>query len=124
MAEPTEILAIDVGDKNSGVARASSVARLAEPLASVPTEELVEFVIAHAKSQPVAAVVFGLPRNLKGEETAQSRSVRDFVEAVKTQIKASLFWQDETLSTKQANSQPLTAKADEHATAAAVILQD
>ncbi len=124
MAAAAQILAVDIGDKRSGVARASSVARLAEPLESVATDKLVDFLNQFSKDHQLEAIVIGLPRNLKGEETAQSQVVREWIAKNRDQISEPLFWQDETLSTLTANSQPPTAKADEHAGAAAVILQD
>jgi len=125
MAAAAQILAVDIGDKRSGVARASSVARLAEPLESVATDKLVDFLNQFSKDHQLEAIVIGLPRNLKGEETAQSQVVREWIAKNRDQISEPLFWQDETLTTVVSKNNEQRAKnIDEHAGAAAVILQD
>lgn len=121
-----EIIALDVGRARSGLARASTAAKLAEPLFSVATAQLVE-KLRQMVDQGVKTVVVGLPRNLEGEDTAQTKSVRDFVQSAQAKLPAvNFYFQDEALTSLKAKSQKLKAKSqqDEHALAAAIILQD
>ena len=124
--EAKEILALDIGQKLTGFARASNVARIAEPLKNIDTKKAVDTVRDYLKNNEVEAVVVGLPRNLSGEDTAQTKWVREWVDKAKLKITAPIYYQDEALTSKKANSYRLTANssADEHSLAAAIILQD
>lgn len=120
-----EILALDVGSQQVGIARASSVARLPEPLKTVKTEEAITQLQKMIKENEVEAIVVGLPRNLSGEDTPQTRWVRDWAQKAKSQLSAPLYWQDEALSTKVAETHRRGNQAGAvDALAACVILQD
>ena len=120
-----EILALDVGSKRMGMARASTKARLAEPLKTLKTEEAIPQLQAMIKENDVGAIVIGLPRNLSGEDTAQTRWVRDWASRAKAQLSVPLYWQDEALTTQVAGARHQGEKVhDVDALAAAVILQD
>ena len=124
--EAKEILALDVGGKRTGIARASNVARLAEPLMSMPTKQAVPTLKKYLSEHEVEAMVVGLPRNLSGEDTEQTGWIRDWVDKAKPKISVPMFWQDEALTSVNARikNHELRIKADEHALAAAIILQD
>jgi putative Holliday junction resolvase len=116
--EAKEILALDVG--------ASNVARLAEPFMSISTSDAIKTVNKYLKEHEVEAVVVGLPRSLSGEDTDQTRWIRGWTDKAKAKIATPIYYQDEALTTKQANSSRLTANSslNEHALASAIILQD
>ena len=124
--EAKEVLGLDVGVKTTGIARASNVARLAEPLDSVLTSETIKTLKKYLSDNQVEAVVVGLPRSLSGEDTDQTRWVRQWADKAKQRISIPLYWQDEALTSKVAssNQQVANGKADEHSLAAAIILQD
>lgn len=123
--EVREILGLDVGLARTGIARASNVARLAEPLQSVPTERAIETLSLYLKDHPTEAIAVGLPRSLKGDETKQTAWVRNWVDRAKPKIQAPLYWQDEALTTKSAKSLEKKARnADTDSIAAAIILQN
>lgn len=126
--EAKEILGLDVGVKQTGVARASNVAKLAEPLMSVPTNEALAALKKYMAEHQVESVVVGLPRNLSGDDTEQTSWVREWVDKAKEKIASPIYWQDEALTSLQARarSSELRAKSsfDEHSLAAAIILQD
>ena len=126
MAEAGDLIGLDVGHKHTGIARASELAGLAEPLMSVDTAELTKALSGLSKDKKIAAVVVGLPRNLQGEDTSQTTWMRGFVDDFKKQVNLVFYWQDEALTSKLAASSKLKAKsqADEHALAAAIVLQD
>lgn len=129
-----EILALDVGAVRVGIARGSSTARLAEPLKTVKAEDALAEVQKLIRQNEAGAIVVGLPRNLSGEDTSQTRWVRQWVKQAKKEIGRPFYWQDEALTSKQAISnkqlirqtQGRKAKSnvDEHSLAAATILQD
>ncbi len=136
----SDIIALDVGMKRTGLARASSLAKIPEPLGSVETTKVVASLQQLMADKKIEALVVGLPRNLGGQDTPQTAWVRRWVKQAKKQIPAIFYWQDEALTSKLAisNKQPATSKKqkanshqlsanssfDEHAEAAAIILQD
>lgn len=124
------ILALDVGDKRVGVARASLVARLPAPLATLQRgtgffEQLQQLI---AEERAVALVV-GLPRGLDGQETGQTKITRSFVDELQEQTDLPVHLQDEALTSRkaskelEANGQPYQ-RGDIDALAAAYILED
>jgi putative Holliday junction resolvase len=115
-----------VGQKRTGIARASSIARLAEPLATVETTELQTKLKELFEQYDPEIVVIGLPRNLNSEDTEQTRWVRDYAKELMSRFPERKFhWQDEALTTVAAGQEPNAKKPTEiDARAAAIILQD
>jgi putative Holliday junction resolvase len=124
------IVALDVGEKRIGVASANVVARLASPLTTLEVGESIMADIEQLlASQTAAALVIGLPRNLQGEDTDQTRLIRNFGNELEKQISVPVFWQDEALTSHlskeklQAEGKPYQKGAVD-ALAAAYILED
>lgn len=51
-------------------------------------------------------IVAGLPRNLSGDDTQQTRWVRDWVARAKTELGVAFYWQDEALTSQIVESRP------------------
>lgn len=123
-----EYLGVDVGSARVGVARGSGRARLAEPLQSIPSESAIEIIAGLAGRNYTGGIVIGLPRGLDGQETGQTRAVRQWAEQTKKITGLPCYWQDEALTSQAAGklqkSNQKSQAADEHALAAAIILQD
>ncbi len=123
-------LALDIGEKRIGVARANGVALIAEPLKTLDndknfTANLHELV----GSEGAKTIVIGLPRNLHGEDTAQTEYVREFVSNLNVNPGLKVVFQDEATSSIKAeeylkSQKKPYSKADIDAEAARVILQD
>ncbi len=126
MSDAQELIGVDVGLKKSGIARASTMAKLAEPLKTIQTEQLLDELAKLTAQKLTEAVVIGLPRNLNGEDTEQTTWVRNWAQQAKQKLSTPLYWQDEALTTKLANKQLAKTKtaAEDDALAAAIILQD
>lgn len=122
--QPEEYIAIDLGTKLTGVARGSSLAKIAQPLVTIKTDELITKLHKIITDNNVQAVVVGLPRNLSGDDTNQTKWVRKWVEKSKNQLRLPLYWQDEALTSVHSSGDKSENKADEHSSAAAMILQD
>jgi putative Holliday junction resolvase len=124
--EVNQYLALDVGLKRTGIARGSDAARLAEPLRTVATTEVLSTLKNLAEEYNVSAIVVGLPRNLHGNSTQQTNWVRDWVVKLKRKIDLPFYWQDEVLTTRIAEAKKLSYKKvhDIDSLAAAIILQD
>lgn len=126
------VLALDVGERRIGVARAKLVTRLPHPLVTITRTEDDDGTQAVAdlmKDHQAALLVVGLPRGLDGQETAQTRSVQAFGSALEARIGLSIHWQDEALTSAKAESELQArkkpyAKGDIDALAATYILED
>ena len=97
------ILGLDVGDKRIGVALASAIAKLPQPQAIIPAgDKAFEAVKTLAEKEDVKMVVVGLPRNLDGGETAQSRKIRVFAKNLSQAVAQPVVLADESLSSVRA----------------------
>ena len=126
-----KILALDVGEKRIGVARADSTTRIAVPVGYINVDGSEWQEIARiARSQGSVFFVIGLPRSNEGNETKQSVYVRNFARTLTEKIpEARIRFQDESLTSVEAESrlkqrQKRYEKGDIDAEAAAIILQD
>ncbi len=118
-----DILGLDLGMKRSGLARSSAIAKIAEPLKIVDTQTLIDEILKYVNNTETSAIVVGLPRNSNGDDTAQTRWVKQWAKQAKDQLKLPFYYQDEFLSTKLAEDKSRDlVKNDDHA--AAIILQD
>jgi putative Holliday junction resolvase len=124
--DSNQYLGLDVGLKRTGIARASGVARLSEPLITVATSEVFKILKNLIEEYNVSAIVVGLPRNLHGNSTQQTTWVREWVHHAKGKIDLPFYWQDEVLSTRIAEAKKLSLRKmhDVDSLAAAIILQD
>lgn len=121
------ILGLDVGEARIGVARAGALARLSEPLPVIArNEKSVEAIAAVVEHENVGLIVVGLPRNLKGEETAQSRLIRAFAKKL-DEVGKPVVFADESMSSVRADAyltQTKRVKHDQDSIAACYILQE
>lgn len=125
-------VALDVGTKTIGIARADVRARLASPWTTLERQG-VKKDVARLQEQfetPPEVVVVGLPLDLDGNETRSCRLARQVAEALEAQGHSVVF-QDERFSTVEATRRLHEAGHDSRKqrgiidqAAAAVILQD
>ena len=124
----SSIIGLDIGLARIGVARAGTFARLASPLTTLQNSDtVIAEIAALIKSESAELVVIGLPRNLSGDDTDQTRYCRDFGNKVAKYSK--IEFQDEALTSRKAESElnargkPF-AQGDIDALAATYILED
>ncbi|MGF7229423.1 MAG: Holliday junction resolvase RuvX [Candidatus Saccharibacteria bacterium] len=124
------VLSLDVGAQRIGVARASVIAKIASPLTTVINDAQVMETIANLiKQEDAGILVVGLPRNLQSQETAQTRTVQEFIRTLQQHIAIPVYFQDEALTSNKAEAEldarrkPYT-KGDIDALAATYILDD
>lgn len=126
-----KLIALDVGTKRIGVAKADSSVRIAVPYSAVEVDG-GEFrkIASLARAWDINCFVLGLPRNAQGEETEQSRYVRTFAKELKRAIPdAKICFQDESLTSVEAEKRLKGRKkgykkGDIDSEAATIILQD
>ena len=103
------VLAIDYGDKKSGVAVTDALRIAFEPLEPVRSEGKDELVLEHVArllaERSIATVVVGLPLHMDGREGERARRVRTFVALLAARFPelAVRTW-DERLTSKEAET--------------------
>ena len=125
----SKIIGLDIGEKRIGVASADAVARVAHPLTTLEVDDQILDSIVALLHEDVTMIVVGLPRNMQGEETAQSEVVRQFVRDLEQKTDLPIELQDESLTSVEAEKRlklanPNFEKGDVDKEAAAIILQD
>ena len=84
-------LAIDYGQKRTGIAVSDTGGSMAFPRKTI----LIE-------AEATDAIVIGLPINLDGEESLTTRQVRNFSKSLARRTTLPLFWMEEALSSYEA----------------------
>jgi putative holliday junction resolvase len=130
MASRRVYLGLDVGTKRIGVATGDSIARIAQPLATVQVgQNEAGQLRTYIKDLSITDIVIGRPRNQSGDTTDQTRQVERFVVSTLQGEGCELHWQDESVTSViaeerlKARKKPYS-KPDIDAEAAAIILQD
>jgi putative Holliday junction resolvase len=124
------VLALDVGTKRIGVARASFIARMASPLTTIQNDETVwEKLRDICTAEAVTQLVVGLPRGLDGQETQQTKYAEDFAHTLASNLALPIKLQDEAVTSRQAEAELAARgkqfeKGDIDALAAVYILDD
>src|SRR5690554_1023264 len=97
------ILGIDFGMKRTGIAITDENNIIASGLTTVPTRELMDFLIRTVKEKNVGTLVLGEPKRLNMEDSHSSQNVRLFREALEKQFPAlQIEMMDERFTSKMA----------------------
>lgn len=133
-------MGLDIGDRRIGVAVSDATGTLARPLGvlrpsglDVDALDIVSQEIARLAGEEdgVGAIVVGLPHRLDGSPTDMTLRVEQFARRLGTKTALPITFQDERLSSREAESRLAirdkdwrSRKARLDAAAAAIILQD
>ncbi len=110
-----------IGDEND---------QYALPFETIPTKDVVDFLISFNEEQQIRIIVLGSPRDVRGLDTKMSQQIDKFKKILESQ-KFTVILFDEGTSTRRAmgqmralgiDSKKSKSKKDE--VAAAIILQD
>jgi putative Holliday junction resolvase len=92
-------LAIDYGTKRTGLAICDAAETIASPLAILNGQkELLNKIAEITETENVEAIVLGLPLNMDGTESSQTKLVLKFAEKLKDCLPIPVYLQDERLS--------------------------
>ncbi|MDP2855690.1 MAG: Holliday junction resolvase RuvX [bacterium] len=101
-------LGIDYGSKKIGLATAEEELKIAVPRPAFyykNKEELFSYLEKFIEEEGIDQVVVGLPLSLSFQETQISKETREFVDNLKNIISVAVDFENEFLSTKEAESQ-------------------
>jgi putative Holliday junction resolvase len=128
------ILAIDYGKKRTGIAVTDPLQIIATALDVVESPRLINFLKNYFAKEPVDAIVIGLPKTLKNEESEMATLVRSIAAQIqKTFPDKSLHFLDERFTSKIAlqtlidsgtKKKDRQVKGNADKIAATIILQD
>lgn len=76
------IMALDYGEKRCGIATTDPQQLIAAPLITVPTEELLGFLLDYFQNEEVECLVIGLPLQRDGEHTPLENRIRKLVRSL------------------------------------------
>lgn len=101
-------LGLDVGDKTIGIALSDPLNITAQGLETygrIGIKKDTSYIMNLVKENDCDAVIIGLPLNLKGEDSIQTKKTREFKERLVNKLMSSglsnvkIFWQDERFTT-------------------------
>jgi len=98
------VLGIDYGDSRIGLAMSDPLKIIASPFKTIRNEgneKCLQVFQSLIKEKDVEAIVVGLPMGLKGQETVQTKKVREFSDLLYT-LKLHIHLEDERLSSVSA----------------------
>lgn len=79
----SRILAIDYGQKRTGIAVTDTLQMIANGLATVETRELEKFLIDYMAKEDVSAIVIGKPTQMNGENSENMKRIEPFFNRLK-----------------------------------------
>ena len=98
------VLGIDYGDSRIGLAMSDPLKIIASPFKTIRNEgneKCLQVFQSLIKQKDVEAIVVGLPIGLKGQETVQTKKVREFANLLYA-LKLPIHLEDERLSSVSA----------------------
>lgn len=122
-----KILALDIGDRWTGIAISDPLGILPRPYDTAKTTELDNVLEKIIEKERISTIVVGLPTTLRGTESDQTKKIIAMTNELKEKF-PSIEWKmwDERFTSKQAAGiRPTKTKEDKlksHAIAAALIL--
>ena len=73
------LLAIDYGQKRTGLAVTDPLQLIANGLTTVATKDLEAFVLDYVRREPVERIIVGQPRQMNGQDSENMRRITPFV---------------------------------------------
>ncbi len=101
-------LAVDLGDKRTGLAVGDDIVRIVQPITVLETpigQQLINEIQSAIKEHGIDCIVMGLPLNMDGSESQRSELTKTFAERLQDQVNVPINFQDERLT---------SAAAEEH----------
>ena len=82
----SRILAIDYGRKRTGIAVTDPMQIIANGLTTVPTHELMDFLLKYVAQEKVERIVVGHPKQMNNEDSENMKYIKPFVAQLKKKM--------------------------------------
>lgn len=86
MADMGRLLAIDYGKKRTGIAVTDTLQLIANGLTTVPTHELLSFILDYVSKEPVERILVGFPKQMNNEVSENMQRIEPFVRSLKKRL--------------------------------------
>ena len=80
------IIAIDYGAKRTGIAVTDPLGIIAQPLETVATHTLMEFLRGYIERESVERIIVGLPKQMDGSNSENFRRIEPFVNRLRKEF--------------------------------------
>lgn len=95
------ILAIDYGEKRTGIAVTDELQIIASGLITVKTDELIKFLIDYTNKEQVELFIVGLPKQMNNSDSESEKHILSFLKQLKKSLpKISIKRIDERFTSK------------------------
>lgn len=105
MAYVGTIIGLDIGTVRTGVAISRPPVHIPSPLVTVSSDKLLEEITNIIRSENVTKIVAGLPRNMSGDETAQTQIVKSQILVIQQAIDVRVETVDEAATSVKAEAE-------------------
>ena len=82
----SRIVAIDYGRKRTGIAVTDSLQMIANGLTTVPTHELLAFLLDYVSREAVERIIIGLPKQMNNQASESMKYIDPFVRSLKKKL--------------------------------------
>lgn len=79
----SRILAIDYGQKRTGLAATDTLQMIANGITTVDTKDLEKWIVDYMQKEDVSTIVMGKPTQLNGEDSENMRRIEPFFNRLK-----------------------------------------
>jgi len=86
-----KILALDIGDRWTGIAISDPLGIIARPYDTVATHQLIDVLERIITLENISTIVVGMPITLRGLESEQTKKVKTFTQKLKLHAIAAAF---------------------------------
>ena len=98
----SRVLAIDYGQKRTGLAHTDTEKIIASPLETVPTKNIFKYLTEYFKNEDVESVVVGNPKTLQNKPALISNKIQLFVKQIEKKFNKPVYMVDERFTSKMA----------------------
>lgn len=82
----SRIVAIDYGRKRTGIAVTDPMQLIANGLTTVPTHQLLTFLLDYVQREPVERIIVGLPKQMNNEASENMKHIEPFVRSLRKRL--------------------------------------
>lgn len=82
----SRIIAIDYGRKRTGIAVSDTLQMIANGLTTVPTHQLLSFLLDYVVKEPVERILVGLPKQMNNEVSENMKHIEPFVRSLRKKL--------------------------------------
>ena len=82
----SRILAIDYGKKRTGIAVTDPMQIIANGLTTVPTSQLMDFVLDYVRREAVERIIIGHPKQMNNEDSENMKRIVPFMNQLKKKL--------------------------------------